>query len=158
VSRTALIVAVPEADEVVSEIRLLHDWSAARGVPAHLTVLFPFADSATVDEQALSDLFATQPAFSFTLDRIETHDGMVWLLPEPSRPFEELTLMVWERWPEYPPYQGAHQVVAAHLTVSETLIDVDVELPIASRASAVTLIEEQTDTHWNIRAVFPLRH
>jgi len=152
-----LIVAVPEADAAVGEIRLRHDWSAAHGVPAHITVLFPFVDSEDVHEQALAELFTTQAAFDFVLDRIERwDDGIVWLHPEPSKPFEELTSAVWRLWPDYPPYEGTIDVVIPHLTVSETPIDVDVDLPIRSRAVEVRLIEEGADRTWATRRVFPL--
>jgi len=44
-----------------------------------------------------------------------------------------------------------------HLTVSETPIDVQVDLPIASRAREVTLIEEDESTgRWTKRRSFPL--
>ena len=52
------------------------------------------------------------------------------------------TAAVWERWPEHPPYEGIHDDVVPHLTVSETPIAVDVALPIASRAHEVLLIEK----------------
>jgi hypothetical protein len=39
-----LIVAVPEAEAIVREIRLRHVSSAAHGVAAHITVLSPFED------------------------------------------------------------------------------------------------------------------
>ena len=66
VPRTALIVAVPEAEPLVGEWRAKHDWSAQHGVPAHITLLFPFVPADEVDEQLLGelrDLFASQPAF-----------------------------------------------------------------------------------------------
>jgi 2'-5' RNA ligase superfamily len=155
--RTALIVAVQEAEAQVSPTRRLHDWSAARGVPAHVTVLFPFAEGGDVDEDALGELFAAHAAFDFVLDRVERWDsGIVWLHPEPSRPFEELTRAVWRRWPDHPPYEGAFDAVIPHLTVSETPIELEVDLPIASRAVEVTLIEEQSDGTWANRRTFPL--
>ena len=40
---TALVIAVPEAEPLVSDWRAQHDWSAQRGVPAHITLLYPFA-------------------------------------------------------------------------------------------------------------------
>jgi 2'-5' RNA ligase len=153
-----LIVEVPEAEAAVRDIRLQYDWSAARGVPAHITVLFPFADSSDVEEQALAELFQAHPSFDFVLDRIERwDDGIVWLHPEPSRPFEQLTVAVWRRWPKYPPYEGSIDVVIPHLTISETPIEVDIELPIGSRASEVTLIEESTDGNWRTCRAFPLQ-
>src|ERR1700759_4220927 len=97
--RTALIAPVPEAEPAVGAIRLDHDWSAARGVPAHITILFPFLSPAEVDERALGELFARFSAFDFTLDRLEcSEDGHVWLRPDPAQPFADLTAAVWRRW------------------------------------------------------------
>jgi 2'-5' RNA ligase len=155
--RTALMIAVPEAEAAVGALRLAGDWSAARGVPAHVTLLFPFAPPDAVDEPALGDLFAQFAAFDFTLDRVERfEDGATWLHPEPSWRFAELTAAIWQRWPGYPPYEGLHDEVMPHLTVSDEPVDVDIALPIACRAHEVHLIEEQADEQWRMRAVFPL--
>jgi 2'-5' RNA ligase superfamily len=156
--RTALIIPVPEAEPAVSGIRAVHDSSAALGVPAHVTILFPFVPPHEVDETALRELFAGFTAFDFTLDRVERfEDGLVWLHPEPARPFAELTAAVWARWPEHPPYEGAHDEVIPHLTVSESAIDIVVPLPIAARAHEVVLIEEvETGERWSVRARYPL--
>ena len=156
--RTALIVAVSEAEAALGDIRRQDVASAAHGVPAHVTVLSPFVNSNEIDERALAELFAMFPAFPFVLDRIERwDDGIVWLHPEPSQPFADLTAVVWQRWPDYPPYEGTIDVVIPHLTVSETPIDVQLNLPIASHTRNVTLIEEQPDERWVTRQVFPLR-
>jgi 2'-5' RNA ligase len=157
--RTALIVEVPEAEPQVGELRLQHDSSAARGVPAHITILFPFADGDEIDEDALADLFSRFPAFDFELDRVERFEdsGIVWLHPTGTRQFADLTAAVFQRWPHLPPYEGLHDEPIPHLTVSETPIDVSFELPIASRAREVTLIEEHEATGmWSRRRTFPL--
>jgi hypothetical protein len=157
--RTALIIEVPEAEPAVGALRLAHDSSAARGVPAHVTILSPFADGAVVDEARLAELFARFPSFDFVLDRVERfEDGVTWLRPEPALRFADLTAAVWQQWPEHPPYEGAHDEVIPHLTVSETPIDVAAALPIAARATAVTLIEErEEDGRWTTRRRFPLQ-
>jgi 2'-5' RNA ligase len=156
--RTALIVAIPEADPTVGALRLEHDWSARLGVPAHVTILFPFADPADVDEQAVADVIATFRSFDVVLDRVDRfEDGPVWLHPEPSAPFAALTEAVRRRFPDYPPYEGAHDVLVPHLTVSYAPIEVDVELPIRATVRAVTLIEEAVDGRWFVRRVFPLQ-
>jgi hypothetical protein len=156
--RTALIVEVPEAEPQVGAIRWEHDTSAAKGVPAHVTILFPFADADDVDEDALAELFARFPAFDFVLDRVERfEEGAVWLHPNPPARFQDLTAAVWQRWPHHPPYEGLYDEVVPHLTVSETPIDVNVQLPVASRAREVTLIEEDESTGaWHARRRFPL--
>jgi 2'-5' RNA ligase len=150
-------VVVPEADVSVREIRLQHDSTAARGVPAHITLLFPFAEADDVDEGALAALFANHAAFDFVLDRVERwDDGIVWLHPEPSQPFEELIEAICRRWPDYPPYGGSIETVIPHLTLSERPIEVDLDLPIRARARGVSLIEEDADRTWSPRHVFPL--
>lgn len=155
--RTALIVEVPEAEPAVGALRLEHDSSAARGVPAHITILFPFAPPEDVDDGALEQLFARFHPFDFVLDRVERFDDVTWLHPEPSLPFVDLTAAVAERWPDYPPYEGAFDEPIPHLTVSETPIEVTVQLPIASRAHEVTLIEEDEATgRWSTRRSYPL--
>jgi 2'-5' RNA ligase len=157
VGQTALIVVVPEADAYVRDIRLQHDSSAVLGVPAHITLLYPFAGSDEVDEQALGELLAGHTAFEFVLDRIERwNDGIVWLHPEPSQPFAELTAAIWRRWPDYPPYAGTIERVIPHLTVSERPIQLELDLPIRSRADTVSLIEQASDGTWSTRRLFPL--
>jgi hypothetical protein len=156
--KTALIVVVPEAEPAVGELRRQHDSSAALGVPAHITVLFPFLDPDEVDDEAIGEFLAGFAPFDFVLDRVERwEDGIVWLHPEPSEPFVELTLAVWRRWPHRPPYGGAHDTVIPHLTVSETPIVVDVPLPIASHADEIALMEEDAEGRWRFRAAFPLQ-
>jgi len=126
-------------------------------VPAHITVLFPFLDGDEVDEDALGEFLAHFTPFDFVLDRVERwEEGIVWLHPEPSEPFVELTLAVWRRWPQRPPYGGIHDSVIPHLTVSETPIEVDVRLPIASRVDEIALMEEDAEGRWSFRATFRL--
>jgi hypothetical protein len=156
--RTALIVAVPEAEIAVGRLRLAHDASAALGVPAHVTILFPFAPPEEVDAAALRELFAAHPAFDFVLDRVERFpEGAVWLHPEPSEPFVALINAVWSRWPEFPPYEGLHDEPIPHLTVSDEPLELDVRLPIGARAAHVTLIQqEEQGGRWSRRAAYPL--
>ncbi|HEY8703943.1 MAG TPA: 2'-5' RNA ligase family protein [Gaiellaceae bacterium] len=156
--RTALIVAVPEAEPYVAELRLAHDSSAPLGVPAHITILFPFAPSDELDEDTIADLLAEHPAFDFELASLEHFDDDVtYLAPVPSEPFAALTRAVAERWPTYPPYAGMFETVIPHLTVGETMLELDAPLPIACRAREVVLIEQdEPGGRWRPRRRFPL--
>jgi 2'-5' RNA ligase len=157
--RTALIVAVPEAEDAVGALRLQHDRSAQVGVPAHITILFPFMPPEQVDEAELAALIGAQAAFEFELTRLETFPGDVvtWLTPEPAEPFVKLTDAVRRRWPEFPPYEGIHEAVTPHLTISDSgRLDVELDLPIACRAREVTLIEEDEHGRWAERTRFTL--
>jgi 2'-5' RNA ligase len=169
---TALIVAVPEAEPVVGELRRAYDPSAAWGVPAHVTVLFPFVPAADVDRHtaAMRELFAETAGFEYRFSRVGRFgDTTVYLAPEPQQPFTGLTRLVAARWPEYPPYEGVHDVVIPHLTVGDMLeaetadrietmavAALDRHGPISGRATAVTLIVEDDRGQWSTGRVFPI--
>jgi 2'-5' RNA ligase len=156
--RTALIVPVPEAEPHVGGLRLAHDSSAVLVVPAHITILFPFAPPGGVDEEAIGELLLAQPAFDFQLASVEHFDdGVTYLAPVPSEPFAALTRAVAERWPAYPPYGGMFETVIPHLTVGEAPLELGTPLPIACRAYEVVLIEEHVPGgRWRLRRRFPL--
>ncbi len=158
---------VPEAEPAVGALRLELDWSAARGVPAHITLLFPFAPPDEVDEVAVAALVASHDEFDYELASIERfEDAVTWLRPVPDEPFAALTRAIAARWPEYPPYEGAHETVIPHLTVADTLINPDSadlgtlvrSLPIRAHAHDVLLLaEEEPGGRWLSRARFALR-
>jgi 2'-5' RNA ligase len=152
-----LVIAVPEAEPHVAALRLVHDSSAALGVPAHVTILFPFAPPESVDEEALAGLVASHSAFAFELASVE-HFGedVTYLAPVPADPFSVLTRAVAARWPDYPPYEGVHDEVVPHLTVGEARLELAPPLPISCEAREVLLLEEEPGGHWRLRRRFPL--
>jgi 2'-5' RNA ligase len=167
VPRSALIVAVPEAERLVGPWRLRYD-NASLGIPAHVTLLFPFVPAEELDEHLfdeLRELFAQQPSFFIAFPRVARFPEVVWLAPEPAEPFLRLTELIVGRYPDYPPYDGVHDDVIPHLTVAvgdRTLQDqVDAaltpHLPIADEVREVVLLEEQPDGLWRRRERFALR-
>src|SRR5262245_17605350 len=52
----ALIVAVPEAERAVARFRAALDLAAGWGVPAHVTVLYPFLPPQRINEDVLTTL------------------------------------------------------------------------------------------------------
>jgi hypothetical protein len=117
--RTALVVAVPEAEPLVGPARSRYDLADKTGIPAHITILFPFGDR----EDGLDELFARFPPFDFALVSVRRWPTVLWLAPEPSEPFVALTNAVADRYPEYPPYGGEHDEVIPHLTVGHRATD-----------------------------------
>jgi 2'-5' RNA ligase len=119
---SALVALVPEAERLIGACRLAHDPSAALGVPAHVTVLYPFKTPEAIssnDLAALQALFAAQPAFDMTLAELRQFPGVLYLAPEPAEPFAVLTSVVVARYPDWPPYGGAFAEVIPHLTLAQ---------------------------------------
>ena len=149
---TGLIVKVSEAERAVSEWRSRFDPAAAAGVPAHITVLYPFLPHHRVDAAVLAELaevFSKHPAFEAQLSQSRRFPETLYLAPEPDSQFRALTHAVATRWPEAPPYQGQFADVVPHLTIAHSqdpqvldAIEADVggQLPIPAQIAAVQLI------------------
>src|SRR5260370_27446705 len=128
---SALMVLVPEAERLVKPFRDRYDPSAAAGVPAHITLLYPFKHPDEVDQPVLEDLnqcFDGCAPFRFSLAPIRRFpDAVLYLAPEPDEPFRKLTLAIWDRYPETPPYGGKWPDIVPHLSVAwvkdEQLLD-----------------------------------
>ena len=107
-SRSALIVAVAEAEPVVAAHRDRLDLAASWGVPAHITICYPFLPPADLDEQVLAGLrrvAAAVPAFFCKLTEVSWFgERVVWLAPDPAEPFRALTAAGVARFPAARPY------------------------------------------------------
>jgi 2'-5' RNA ligase len=120
-AESAILVPVPEAEPVVGQLRGRLDRAALWGVPAHVTVLFPFAapDAITgaVIERAAAAV-ASVRAFECEFARVCWFgQDVVWLAPEPAGPFRALTNLVHAAFPQFPPFGGVYADVVPHLTV-----------------------------------------
>ncbi|MEV0650638.1 2'-5' RNA ligase family protein [Phytomonospora sp. NPDC050363] len=98
---TALVIAVPEVEPAVGAWRRRFDSAAAAGVPAHVTVLYPFLDIGRVDTAALAALFGGHRAFDVRFEQSARFPEVLYLAPTPERPFRELTEAVAARWPRH---------------------------------------------------------
>lgn len=126
-AQSAFIIAVAEAEPVVAALRAQHDPVAALGVPAHVTLLFPFkapADITPVDIQRVAAEARRHPPFAFTLSTVGRFPDTLYLAPEPAPPFIALTRVLVRLFPDHPPYGGAHDGNVPHLTVARGAVDV----------------------------------
>lgn len=121
--RSAVLVPVPAAEPVVGPHRARFDGAAVLGVPAHVTVLFPFLAPAAITDatvRRLAAAVASVPAFRCHFRRTAWFGAQVlWLTPDPDGPFRELTRAVTAVFPGYPPYGGAFTDVIPHLTIGD---------------------------------------
>ena len=164
---SALLVALPEAEAAVGRFRAALDSSAALGVPAHVTVLYPFMPPGLITDEVMAELrraFTTVPAFDVTLGSVGWFDNsVVYVHPSPAAPFRRLTSLVVERWPEWPPYGGRFGEPTPHLTIGDhgdpddlrrAGEAVDAQLPIAAHVAEVQLYRRAQS--WTWCASFPL--
>jgi len=169
VRRTAVVLLVPAADPVVGTWRHRHDPHAVAGVPAHVTVLYPWipADAVTADdERALGALAAGHDRFTLEFAGFGGSGRTLWLDPTPAAPVRALTRAVVARWPAHPPYGGRFDGDHPHLTIADgtdpdlfprITAEVAPRLPLRVDVAAVTLAEQRTDGRWRLRRSFPLR-
>jgi len=168
---SALVILIPEAEVLVESFRRQHDPSAALGVPAHVTVLYPFKSprELTADViQTLKELFSKFPVFSASLIDVRRFPGVLYLSPVPDKTFRRLTEIVTKRFPETLPYAGQFADIIPHLTVAQVSDSVrlakvasDFEreatgrLPIQTKVREIALMDNESG-YWQVRRRFAL--
>jgi len=164
--RSAIIVRVPLPARL-ARIRRRWDWSAGRGVPGHVTILFPFVPAARLGRDVRSELAAiaaAHPPFEVRFRRVGRFPGVAYLAPEPAEPFARLTQALVARYPAFPPYEGAFDEIVPHLTLADAdgapldriAEDAASALPIGLRVSTLEVIVEDGGGRWRTRWHLPL--
>ena len=154
----ALVVPFPGLPDVVTEwLERTVPTKPSHGMPPHVTVLYPSPGDVVGIAETLWDFSAFDVDF-LALDRFP---GVLWLAPEPSEPFREMTHAVVARYPEHQPYGGAFAQVIPHLTVAQAELNEAAEsiadwLPLRARAESAVLLEHVQSEHWREVATFDL--
>lgn len=170
-TESALIVPIPEAEFLVSRFRDQFDPSAAAGVPAHVTLLYPFKppkELGTEVLERLAELFSSFQSFDVSFTRAHRFPGVLYLAPEPDETFRRLTEEIAKHFPETPAYGGKFAEIIPHLTVADVgnsqLLDGIAEefeteangrLPIRASIKEVCLIDNESG-RWVTRQRFSL--
>ena len=171
-AESAVLVPVPEAERVVSGHRARFDRAATWGVPAHVTVLYPFVAPSAVTAATIAALAgAVETISAFDCEFSATAwfgEEVIWLAPRPDEPFRALTHAVSAAFPGYLPYCGVYDDVLPHLTVGDrppggvtdlraAEADVLRWLPIQARISRVWLMTGNASPgSWHAVAELPL--
>jgi 2'-5' RNA ligase len=170
VEESALIVPVPETETAVGACRAELDRTAGWGVPAHVTVLYPFLSPDQIgptELQRLTDVVRSVPRFGVTFSQVQWFGGEVaWLDPEPGDGFQALTHAACAAFPGCLPYGGEFDGVVPHLTLAAhgepdrmhaAVLRATVQLPISAAIRSVHLFKG-TDAPgaWHSIAELPL--
>ena len=166
-SESAIVVRI-RVPATIERLRKARDRAARRGVPAHVTILYPFVTgpelTSTVRRQ-VAEIAGEFRAFEVSFSTVGRWPGVVYLEPAPSSRFAALIDRCAAAFPEHPPYAGTIAEVIPHLTVVEG-DDVDVEeiveaaaaaLPFQARADGLEVLVEGEEDRWRARWRLPFR-
>ena len=135
-------------------------------MPAHVTLISPFLDSAHIDGRVIANLeriVGSSPAFDVAFESVgrwpasEHGPGVVWLRPGPGAAFVGLTRAIWAAYPDAPPYGRLDDDLEPHLTIA---IDdparfdaaeraATAHLPFSRRIESAALLVERSDGRWS---------
>jgi 2'-5' RNA ligase superfamily len=169
---SAVLVPVPEAEPAVGRHRIRLDRAAVQGVPAHVTVLYPFVPPPEITAATIEVLAAAVGTVAAFDCRFATTawfgEEVAWLAPRPDAPFRALTRAVCAAFPGYLPYGGRHDDAVPHLTIGDrppggvsdlraAEADVLTALPIRARISRARLMTGTSEPDsWHTVAELPL--
>lgn len=168
-----MLVEVEAAEAVVGHWRRRYDPVARQGIPAHVTVLYPFVPPAALGQRqmlALAELASRFDRQPLMLDAIGEFPGALWLRPNPDDLFRRMTMALVALFPEQQPYGGRHPDSPPHLTVGQftapddqqrvrTAFEAEIagRLPVACEATALSLYVSDRAGAWSLMNRFPFR-
>jgi hypothetical protein len=166
-NESGVVIEVPEAESLVADWREQHDPAAGSGVPAHITILYPFMPPGEFTQGSLDALHviaARTAPFSFGLVAVDEFPGLLWLRPDPSYELIALMRQVWAAYPRFPAYGGRYPEPTPHLTVAvvepgerQEVMRRELEsrlrgqLPFECTASALTILGSDAQGRWTSR-------
>jgi 2'-5' RNA ligase len=152
----------------LERVRRQLDRAAGLGVPAHVTILYPWlpASALTDGARAALDAIAGETrAFDVRFGEARRWPDIVYLEPDPAAPFSALIERVVARFPDLLPYGGTVQDVIPHLTVvenayaalDEIAAQAARQLPFDRSIRAIEVLVEGPAGRWQLRWRLPLK-
>ncbi|MFI5258253.1 MAG: hydrogenase maturation protease [Candidatus Limnocylindrales bacterium] len=165
-AETAIIVRV-RLPEALEALRLGEVPNPARGLPAHVTLLYPFARPAALDGQlrsAVARVVEPHRAFAYRLSGPARRPEVLFASVEPEGPFRSIYRDLAAAFPGFPIYGGGLEF-EPHVTIAEGapagLARLEASpawasMPATGAAGSVELIALE-DERWATKWRFPLR-
>jgi hypothetical protein len=121
--KSAVVIPFLEIGDVVDPWRQQLDPAKVRGIPAHVTVLFPFVDPAGLSQEVLNilhDCLLEFSSFKVTFDSTGWfEDRVVYLQPKPAHKFQIMSERLQDAFPSCLPYGGKFAKPIPHLTLGD---------------------------------------
>ncbi|MFD6880357.1 MULTISPECIES: 2'-5' RNA ligase family protein [unclassified Streptomyces] len=164
IGTTAIVIELPAAEVLLEAVAGVDPSLVRTGLPAHVTVLYPFVAAADVDdetERAVRRLAGSMPAVDLLLRRLVAAPGFVAV---EAAELDPVITAFRDRWPAVRPYGGRFgESPTAHVTMALGCDEAEARrvgdrvgelLPLRARAEAVHLVV-LTDRGWRRRVSAP---
>ncbi|HEY6569586.1 MAG TPA: 2'-5' RNA ligase family protein [Candidatus Limnocylindrales bacterium] len=164
---SALVIRV-ELPAALAALRLRSDQNAADGVPAHVTLLYPFAEPAAIDAGVVgtvASIVGRHAPWSMVLGERRRWPEVLYASVEPDAPVRALQAELAAAFPTLPLGWGEFEFTP-HVTIAEGPGAHDPavagdpawsELPLTQIVDAVELIVRDADGRWRVDRQFPMR-
>lgn len=164
---SAVIVRVSLPD-ALGRLRLRCVRDAGLGVPAHVTLLYPFVEGAALSTEVrrtVESIASGHPSFSFELSGPFQWPDTVYAAVDPDERFLAIHRELAAAFPAYPIYGRPEFELVPHVTIAERqyVDDPSVlgdtswsDLPVARLVNAVEVIAEGVDQQWRTVWTVPL--
>jgi 2'-5' RNA ligase len=172
---TALVLHIAAADALTGPTRMAHDPSAADGMPAHVTLLYPFkpvAEITPADAEKLAQTCKQFESIELSFETFGRFPAVLWLAPQPVSAVSELASALVAAFPDWKPYGGAFKDFVPHLTLAhlsgadaEAQLDriaadfmkkAEGQLPLRQTVFWVSLFDKSQTGRWKEISGFPL--
>jgi len=158
-------VTLPEA---LDRLRLGCVRDAGLGVPAHVTLLYPFVEAAALSTEirrTIESIASGHPSFSFALSGPFQWPDTVYATVDPGERFLAIHRELTTAFPGYPIYGRAGFELIPHVTIGESQSVDDpsilgdtswTDLPVDRLATGLEVIAEGADQQWRTVWTLPL--
>jgi 2'-5' RNA ligase len=176
---SAVIVPVLQADGLLRGLRPRWQPAAPVGIPAHITLAYPFLTAEELGPDALTGLaaiFGAQPPLPVRLAGVGRWPGIAYLAPEPAEPFVALAEAVQAAFPSARTAGRGEGALVPHVTalrhpdeavLGEAAAELAARLPLdvliaeawlvqAAGEGRAWLVGEGAGERWTLRMRFPL--
>lgn len=171
--RSAIDVRLPELADLVDTWRRPTVPDASRGMPPHITLLYPWRP-APVRSSDIAEAVAAldgSRTFSVTFRHFGRFPNTLFLRPDPDDGLRALIRRLTAAFPDTPPYGGRVPDPLPHLTVAKVPTEGELSeladevtkrlgprLPLTVTIHELAIDEEGPDGTWSVRSVIPLVH
>jgi 2'-5' RNA ligase len=160
VPASAVVVLFETLEPHVSRWRRAHTKDGADGMPAHVTLIYPFVDDTEIGGtlDGLLDALARFEPFEVTFASFGRFDGpppVLYLEPSSPERFRAMIRAIASRFPAYPPFEGVYADIVPHLTVTHTddehaPVEAQraIDLPLSAAVETVAIMQHTETEGW----------